>query len=78
MNGYDPDANITLNTGSSEEEWYRIGLAAQERLHALKRSAIMIPEALRNAVRIRHANENPGMVVRVLRGASPRAQALLH
>lgn len=77
MAGYDPDANITLNTGDAEDEWYRIGMAAQKRLMALRASAIVIPEALRDLVRVRHSSDE-ATVVRILRGASPRTHATLH
>ena len=77
MAGYDLDANITLNTGLAEDEWYRIGMVAQERLKSFKRSAIVIPEALRDLVRVRQSGDEV-TVVRILRGGSPRADATLH
>jgi hypothetical protein len=77
MADHDPDANITLNTGHAEDEWYRAGMVAQERFHALQQSTIVIPEALGNLVRVRHTTEEP-TVVRILRGTAPKVQATFH
>ena len=77
MASYDLDANVTLNTGPAEDEWYRTGMAAHERLRSFKQSAIVIPEALRDLVRVRQGGDE-GAVVRILRGASPRTDATLH
>lgn len=77
MAGYDLDANITLNTGLAEDEWYRIGMVAHARLRSFKQSTIVIPEALKDLVRVRQSGDDV-TVVRILRGGSPRADATLH
>lgn len=76
MADYELDANVSMNAGPSEEEWYRIGVAAQLRLEALKQSAIVIPEELADLVKVRRAADEG--IVRVVRGASPKAHATHH
>ncbi|MGV3551077.1 hypothetical protein [Rhizobium sp.] len=78
MAEFDPDANITMISGPAEDEWYRNGKAVHARYREIQHSLIIIPEALSKHVRVRREPAEEMMVVRVIRGGSPKAHATLH